>query len=83
MARSVNLWTENWRATGNNVQVPQYAVDVTLQWTANDGEVKERSETLRFPNFLQNVSGKDLKEWLTDLMLREARQRLGIDEVTE
>jgi hypothetical protein len=80
MARSVNVWTSNWGATGNTVPVPQYKVDVTLQWTTNDGEVKERSETIRFPNFLQNVGAKDLKRWLTELMLREARQRLGVDE---
>lgn len=83
MARSVNVWTDNWRATGNTVPVPQYAVDVTLQWIDNRGEQHERSETIRFPNFLQNVGKKDLKKWLTDLMLREARQRLGIDEVAE
>lgn len=83
MARSVNVWTDNWRPTGNNVSVPQYAVDVTLQWTDNQGEQQERSETIRFPNFLQKVGTKDLKDWLVDLMLREARQRLGIDEVIE
>lgn len=83
MARSVNVWTDNWRATGNSVKVPQYAVDVTLRWMDNQGEWHERGETIRFPNFLQNVGKKDLKKWLTDLMLREARQRLGIDEVAE
>ena len=81
MAKEVNVWTSNWRATGNNVQVPQYAVDITLQWITDTGEKKERSETIRFPNVLQNVKAADLKEWLTELMLREARQRLGIDEV--
>ena len=80
MAKSVNVWTSNWKKTGANVQVPQYSVDITLQWTANDGEVKERTETLRFPNALQNVSAADLKDWLTELMLREARQRLIGDD---
>lgn len=26
-----------------------------------------------------DVGAEDLKEWLTELMLREARQRLGVD----
>ena len=42
----------------------------------DDGTPNTRSETLRFPNFLQNVGAADLKEWLTELMAREARQRL-------
>lgn len=79
MVREVNIYTSNWRATGTNVSVPQYAVDVTINATKNDGTGVTRSETLRFPNFLQKVGAADLKEWLTELMLREARERLGID----
>lgn len=76
MAREVNLYTSNWKKTGVNVSVPQYSVDVTFNWVDNDGEAHTRSETLKFPNFLQNVGAADLKEWLTELMLREARERL-------
>ena len=79
MAREVNIYTTNWRATGQNVNVPQYAVDVTINATNNDGTKITRSETLKFPNFLQNVGAADLKEWITELMIREARERLGID----
>ena len=74
-----NLYTDNWRATGKTISVPQYSVDVTIQWTDKLGLPKERTETLLFPNFLQRVGAADLKEWLTDLMIREARQRLEID----
>jgi len=76
MAREINLFTSNWKATGKNISVPQYSVDVTINWTADDGGSHTASETLRFPNFLQNVGAADLKEWLTELMTREARQRL-------
>lgn len=79
MAREVNVYTTNWKATGKNVSVPQYSVDVTLNWVNNAGVTHTRSETLKFPNFLQNMGAADLKEWLTELMLREARQRLGVD----
>lgn len=43
------------------------------------GAAHTRTETLKFPNFLQTVGAADLKEWLTELMLREARQRMGVD----
>jgi len=78
MAREVNLFVNNWQATGKNISVPQYSVDVTLNWIDNEGEAHTRSETLKFPNFLSNVGAADLKEWLTDLMIREARQQLGV-----
>lgn len=79
MAREVNLFVSNWKATGKNISVPQYSVDVTINWIAKDGTTHTRSETLKFPNFLQTVGAADLKEWLTELMLREARERLGVD----
>ena len=79
MAREVNVFTSNWKKTGVNVSVPQYSVDVAINWTANDGTQNTRSEILKFPNFLTNVGADDLKEWLTELMIREARERLGVD----
>lgn len=79
MAREANLFVNNWQATGKNISVPQYTVDVTINWVDNKGVSRTASETLKFPNFLSNVGVADLKEWLTDLMIREARERLGID----
>ena len=76
MAREVNLYTSNWQATGKTISVPQYSIDVQLDWIDNEGVSHTRSETLKFPNFLQNVGAADLKEWLTELMLSEAQQRL-------
>ena len=76
MSREVNIYTSNWKATGKNVSVPQYSIDVRFEATKDDGTKVDRTETLKFPNFLQNVGEEDLKEWLTDLVLHEARQRL-------
>lgn len=76
----VNIYTGNWKATGKNVSVPQYSIDVTIQWTDKLGVQQERTETLLFPNALQRVGAADLKEWLTELMVREARERLGVDQ---
>ena len=76
MAREVNLFVNNWQATGKNISVPQYSVDVTINWTDNEGLPHTRSETLKLPNFLSKVGAEDLKDWLTELMIREARERL-------
>ena len=78
MARGVNIFTSNWTATGKNISVPQYSVEVRFEWVSDDGTTNTRTETLKFPNFLSNVGGEDLKNWLTELLLREAMQRLGI-----
>jgi hypothetical protein len=76
VARETNLFVNGWKATGKNIQVPQYSVDVTINWIRDDGTTGTATETLLFPNFLQRVGAADLKEWFTDLLVREARQRL-------
>ena len=76
MTRELNLFTSNWQATGKNISVPQYSVNVQINWIDNEGLPHTASKTLLFPNFLSRVGAADLKEWLTDLMLREATQRL-------
>lgn len=77
--KGTNIYTSNWRATGKNISVPQYSVNVTINWTDKLGVEQTRSETILFPNFLQTVGAADLKDWPTELMIREARQRLEID----
>lgn len=82
MARNVNVWITNWRQTGQQVSVPQYAVDIRAEWIGNDGQPRERTETVRFPNILGDVPASWIKEELTNLMFRALRVKAGID-VTE
>lgn len=79
MASEVNIFTSNWKKTGVNVSVPQYSVDVTINWINNNGTPATRTVTLKFPNALTNLSADEMKKWITDILLREARQRLGVD----
>lgn len=79
MAREVNIFTSNWKATGKSVSVPQYSVDLTINWIVGDGTKTTRTETLLFPNALSRVGADDLKEWLLELLVREARKRLGAE----
>ena len=78
-ATGVNIYTGNWKATGKNISVPQYRVDVTINWTSADGTNKTKMETLLFPNALSRVGAADLKDWVTDLLISEARERLGVE----
>lgn len=79
MARNVNVWLTNWRATGITVPVDQYTVDIKIQWTADDGGQREHVETVRFPNVLRDVPVAWLKDELVNLILRCVRKKLGID----
>ena len=78
--RNVNLFVQNWRWTGATVPAPQAEVDVEIHWTNEDGQARQWSGTVTFPNDLQLVPVEWIKEELEDLLLRAARKRLGIDD---
>lgn len=78
--KGVNIFTSNWKTTGKNISVPQYSVDVTIQWVDKLGVQQERIETLLFPNALTRLGATNLKEWLLELLIREARERLEVDK---
>lgn len=80
MAREVNLTFTGWRATGTNVQVPQYEIQVTHEITRNNGTKVTRTRTVRFPNFLAQVPQEWLEEELKDLLIRAARKLDGVDD---
>ena len=79
MASNLNVWLTDWKKTGVNVQVPQYSVQVRLQFTKSDGEFVDRTETLKFPNVLSTFTAAELKEILERIIVDEARERLGVD----
>lgn len=79
MARNVNLFMSNLSSTGQIVQVDQYEVELTAQWIGNDGQSHERTETVRFPNILAQMSNPWLKEHLTNLLIAASRELWGID----
>ena len=77
---NVNVGIINWRATGSTVPVPQYKVDVTLEWLDVEGNPHSWEGTPTFPNDLQGVPAAQLKDMLTELMLRVARKKLGVGD---
>ncbi len=79
MARNVNLIVSDISPTGQQVQVDQYEVELTAQWIDADGQPHERTETVRFPNILAQVSGPWLRERLTGLVIDAAREVWGVD----
>lgn len=77
---NVNVWISNWHATGIDVPVPQYEVDLTIEWNDRAGAPHSWTGTAVFPNDLQLVPVAWLKDVLEDLLLRCARKRLGVDD---
>lgn len=80
MAREVNVQFSGWRATGANVQVPQYEVNVTYNWVTNAGETRTRTRLVRFPNFFQQIPAEIVQEELQDMMIRAVRRIEGVDD---
>lgn len=83
MARNINVWLTNWHWTGRDVPTPQAEVDIHIEWINEAGEPREHTETVRFPNILQDVPVKWVKEELTDLIYRAVRKKLNIDPESE
>jgi hypothetical protein len=79
MARNVNVWLTNWHWTGIEVLTPQAAVDIHIEWVDDEGQQREHTETIKFPNVLADVPVPWLKERLEDLILIGLRKKLGID----
>lgn len=79
MAREVNVFTGGWKATGNNVQVPQYETTIRFQWTRNNGTTGNQERTVRFPNALNGIPAARLKEYIEAILLNEARILAGVD----
>ena len=80
MPREVNVFIGNWTATGVNVSTPQYSVDVTINWTRNDGTQDTKSATVKFPNVLAQLPAAWVKQEMEELLLRAARKLAGVDE---
>ena len=81
--RKINVWIENWTNDGVNVQVPRYSVSVRIEWTKADGTPGSHENAYRFPNALQNVPVARLRRYMEEIILREVRIQLGIDEAQE
>ena len=78
--RDVNVFFSNWRATGTNVSTPQYAIDVTLNWTDANGSPRTATRTVLFPNLLAQLPAAWVADEMKDLILRAARKYAGIDD---
>ena len=80
MTRSVDsIFITNWTDLGTTVPVPQWSVDIEINWTKDDGTTGQHSNTQIFPNALSGVPNKRLKEYMKEIILSELRLTLGID----
>lgn len=79
MAREVNVYFDSWQATGQNVLVPQYSVNMTVQWIDNNGVSHSHIEIVKFPNALTGLTVAEQKRLAIEVMLQELRERLQVD----
>ena len=80
-ARAVDqVLIDNWQATGTDVAVPQYSVDIGVTWTDYDGDRHNWTGRERFPNVLQEFPLAVVRYTMEELILQAVRVRLGIDE---
>ena len=78
--QNVNVFYTNWRATGANVSVPQYAMDITINWTDDTGTARTATRTVQFPNFLAQLPPAWAQQEMQELVLRAARKFAAIDD---
>jgi hypothetical protein len=83
MGRNVNVGISGWNKTGDRVRVDVWEVDIALDWTGNDGQKRTHAGTYKFPHILADVPLRRLRGYMEDIILREARLAVGVDEEDE
>ena len=78
--RNVSVWPTNWTNIGQTRRVDRWSVDIIVQWTNEAGVPQEHSGTYYFPDELATIPLSRLREYMQEIILKEARIQLGIDE---
>jgi len=73
---NVSVFFGKWRATGVNVQVPQYELEVRVIGTKANGQQADITRTVRFPNVLAQFAADDLKDIMQNLLIQAVRNEL-------
>ena len=81
MAREVNIYTSKPKVTltADKVSVSDIAMTITVNMVLDNGQKYSMTEDCTWKALMARATQADLQEWLTELMLREARQRLRVD----
>jgi len=80
-ARNVDqILIGNWTNLGATAPVPKWSVDITVNWTKQDGTPGTVSVTKTFPNVLAGVPLKRIRRYMEEIILNELRIQQGIDE---
>lgn len=80
MARNVNIFFSNFRL-GTFVTFQRRLIDVTVEWTADDGTPRTDTRTVTFPDILALVPSEDRDDLLRDIILMAHRRNVGIESV--
>lgn len=79
MPRNVNVFFSGWIKTGTRVQFDQWRTSMTINYVDDTGAPQTWTGNVTFPNDLSLAPAEWLKEELSELIIRVARKRLGID----
>jgi hypothetical protein len=79
MARSVNITTSGWQATGSNVSVPQYTLTVKFDWIDNSGVSHTGTQTATFPNVLAQLPADYVANAMQNMLIDFVRSAKGVD----
>jgi len=77
MPTNINIFFSNFRL-GANVTIQRRLIDVTVNWTADDGTPRTDTRTVTFPDILALIPVDERDDLLREIALRAHRASLGV-----
>ena len=76
MPTNINVFFDNFRL-GTNVTFRRRLLDVTVNWTADDGTPRTDTRTVTFPDVLTLIPVDEQDDLLKEIALRVHRRSIG------
>ena len=80
MPTNINVFFSNFRL-GTNVTLQRRLIDVTVNWTADDGTPRTDTRTVTFPDILALIPVDEQDDLLKDIILRAHRRNIGAGDL--
>lgn len=78
MTREVNVYTGRWTNTGATAPVPRYTFSARFEWVDDAGAAHSDDRVYTFPNVLSGIPARRLREYMEEIIVREAMIARGI-----
>lgn len=73
----MNALITGWHKTGNQVQIDQYEVHLELDWVDENGQSHHWEGDPKFPNVLDDMPARWVKDAMEQLIMTAVRHKLG------